>query len=211
LDTLYQTQRTENKDIDFILVEPNELYHPIARKLITSFSEKISIKSNIEIIKGFFPEKTCLEQVLNVLKNKNVDFMIFSLCNLLNWLNVIQMIRSCREFIDDIINKINPYYSVILSVETNNIKLYFKLMCFYYIINKLTSDNYCLMPQRFNAIGWNFSGSRYYVSELDDHSFNIFYYFAYTAIDSLISKISSPDTLKVAFYKARMALRKEIS
>jgi hypothetical protein len=46
------------------LVEPNELYHHIARKLITSFSEKISIKSNIEIIKGFFPEKTCLEQVL---------------------------------------------------------------------------------------------------------------------------------------------------
>jgi len=43
-------------------------------------------------------------------------------------------------------------------IETNNIKLYFKLMLFYYITNK---------SQRIKAIGWNFSGSRYYDLEYD--------------------------------------------
>jgi hypothetical protein len=204
--------------LDLILVEPNTLTHDIARKWLIASATGAGVKINtLEIIPEFFPGDLCLQKVCSILEKLPVEFLVISMCNLINWLGTDWLDRQLRliipgryqneyNFIATLVEKTQPLHAVLYSIETKKPVLGIHLNVFYKLLKEKGRDIYqCQTPRQLTVSFVNFPGSafknkKYHVND---------YWLATLVFNTSITKMTRMEALRTAYFKARMALRRE--
>ncbi len=226
-DFLYQTKQ-KNTDlpsynIKAVLVEPNEICNEISKGLITSFAEKAGIKVDIIFVEDKFPQKSCLQKTIKHLFT-NTGFLVIGMCNILYWIGsnfIINLTTIKRalglndlkeyQFIEKICNHVQPLHGVLFSAETKSMRypeLFSKLWGLYKGLEKEAEDIYDIhRPIKHIYSYINFPASYYGIKNPGRNDGT--YYGASIVFNTSISKMSQLETLKLAFFRARMEMRRE--
>lgn len=199
------------------LVEPNELYHLIAKRLLKEFCKEADLSIEICIIQEHYPEEKCLSELKQKLSNNKSDFIIYSMCNLMNWLDkgfftqVFSLFYDKEySFLRDLHDHLEPLHSVLLSVETDNFILKSRLKTFYKLVKERTKNEdlyLCNYPKYKNISYINFPESYYGINFPGIYKGK--YLSANLIINSVTSKMCQYENLKDSYFKARMALKQE--
>ncbi|WP_338835726.1 reverse transcriptase domain-containing protein [Neomoorella thermoacetica] len=213
MDFLYKWSNSIKTELDVILIEPNTLTHEIAKKLITTHAAKTGIVLNsLEIISEPFPESRCLEQVCAVIERIPVEFLAIAMCNLLHWLgkDIFFTLFGASyqkeyQFIATLIGIAKPLHGALYSVETRKSILGFSLKTFYRLLKKTNDVYFCKEPNNIMITYKNFPRSAY--ENIPIYKNN--YWSAVLVINTAITQMTRPETLRLSYFKARMALRRE--
>jgi retron-type reverse transcriptase len=220
LDTLLQYGTEPYPVIDAILVEPNNYCHDITHRYFQWINDNSDIRVEYKIIKEYFPERVGLKAVIKELSKEDFDFLIIAMCNLIHWLDNDSLCDTGVEFIKTVVDEFQPLHSIILSVETKS--TFFEKVKDVFLLRQSLSkkmDNFqCSLASCFynNEIDKNCSDvevkynnfpKSYYRRIKADHALQ--YWSGQTILYFGIMQLSRNENLDKAYYKARMALRRE--
>ncbi|MGI9953429.1 RNA-directed DNA polymerase [Moorellaceae bacterium AZ2] len=127
--------------------------------------------------------------------------------NLLHWLK--NPTREQAEFILSLVEKIKPSYAVMFSIESKDNmfrSLSSALKKLYYTLAQRSELCYCVGPNT-RRITYHHFPSSHFVSR--NKVYNNRYLMGFTIFKSGLAALGNLNTLKVAYFKSRMALRKE--
>jgi retron-type reverse transcriptase len=221
VDALLQHGTEPYPGIDVIIVEPNGYCHDMTDRYFQWINENSDIRVEYKIIKENFPERVCLEAVIKELPKDNFDFLIIAMCNLVHWLDNHSLYDTGVEFIKKVVDEFQPLHSIIFSVETKSKTIIEKVKDVFsprQVLSRKMDKFQCSLASCFynNEIDKNCSNvevkyknfpKSYYRKIKVEH---VLQYWSGQAILYLgIMQLSRYENLDKAYYKARMALRRE--
>lgn len=236
VDTLLQYSIAPYPEIHVILVEPNSYCHNIADRFFQRINKDSAIRVEYKIVDDSFPGKPCLDAVKRELAKENFNFLVIAMCNLVHWLDNRSLYETGVQFIKNVVDEFQPLHSIIFSVETkpktvseSNVfdsllggieKLKDKVIGFflsrYVLSEKVAKFQRCLaqcfdyneMDYKLDCVKLeytNFPKSRYQDIPIYPNE----YWSGQVIIYLGIMQLSKYENLDKAYYKARMALRRE--
>lgn len=205
IDALYKEGK--NPVLDLVLVEPNMYHHDLAREWLNRYTARVGVRvRTLEIVPKLFPEDACLQEVISLLKQLPVQFLVIALCNIVNWLDPawLRGYRKECEFVSALVDQVGPMHAVLFSVETKS-WLGGSVRLLYNRLARFPNVYRCEGPAKVTITFKNFPGSAYDWKTWHD----LTYWYGIFTFNTAIAKMTDREKLKWAYFKARMGLRRE--
>ncbi len=209
IDFVFQNKGARVQELNVVLVEPNKLFHELASWFFGEIEKKTGIKIHLDTVAHYFPTKDCFEQIMKKIEKMPQDFLIIGMSNLLHWVG-----NHCREqadFILNLVQKVQPLYAVLLSVESKDnffrmLSFSMKKLYYEFLIYRKNNLCSCIGPQKTVIVYKNFPSSFY---GFHKQPYRNEYLYGITIFNSGLSAMGSLENLRTAYFKSRMALRRQ--
>lgn len=236
VDTLLQYSIEPYPEIHVILVEHNSYCHDITDRFFQRINEDTDLRVEYKIVEDSFPGKPCLDAVKRELAKDDFDFFVIAMCNLVHWLDDHSLYDTGVQFIKKVVDEFQPLHPIIFSVETKSktvsestvfdsildgIEKLKEMVIGLFLPRQVLSEKMgkfqCCLAQCFdyNEMDYkrdyvklkykNFPKSRYQNNPVYQNK----YWSGQVILYLGIMQLSRYENLDKAYYKARMALRRE--
>lgn len=213
VDFLHQKRGDASiRRLNVVLVEPNAMWHRYSRWLFGEMKGYIGFDVRLEIVSARFPEADCLAQTIKLLENMSREFLIIGMSNLLSWLK--NTYQEQASFLLALIQISSPLYGLLLSIEPKDKvfrkmfrKLSSKMKSLYSILAQQNEACSCTGPKAIRVYYRHFPKS--YYGERGYQVYHNWYLSGFAVFKSGLAALGNLDNLRTAYFKARMALRRE--